>query len=390
MVSSSWVDRASWALTSFALGWGCVVPLSSPKATAGPGQNDGGMITGSSGSPTAGPIPGSWTNVTSNLANMASQCGNVQGVFEKPEANGGDVVIAGIALDGLWSSANGGGTWQQLGTASPAAITNRPMSLVVDPMNAGTFWESGLYNGGGVYRSDDDGATFTPLGDITGCDLVSVDFSDPMRQTLVAGGHEQAQKVRRSIDRGMTWSDIVQGLPTDVFCSYPLVIDANTYLVGCYAGTASGDGVYRTTDGGMHWTQITMMGGGSAPLWASDGTIYWANADSNGMVFSTDKGQTWKDLGVRNNVISSVHPIELPNGHLATIGPEFSNQSVVVSADHGATWRSVTPLLPYRAVGVVYSAQQKAFFIWYFTCATSTDPVPADGIMRFNFDYAAK
>ena len=55
----------------------------------------------------------------------------------------------------------------------------------------------------------------------------------------------------------------------------------------------------------------------------------------------------------------------------------------------GSTWTTVTAALPYQdAVGLVYSAQQKAFFIWHQTCGFGGPvPVPADAIMRFDFDY---
>jgi hypothetical protein len=82
----------------------------------------------------------------------------------------------------------------------------------------------------------------------------------------------------------------------------------------------------------------------------------------------------------------------LPDGRIATIGPQFGAQYVVLSADHGATWNAVTIAIPFgNPVGVTYSSQQKAFYVWQFTC----DPdaglgvvlVPSDAIVRFDFDY---
>jgi hypothetical protein len=57
----------------------------------------------------------------------------------------------------------------------------------------------------------------------------------------------------------------------------------------------------------------------------------------------------------------------------------------MVSSDGAATWHAASATLPYSdAVGLTYSAQQKAFFIWRFSC---DNPVPANAIMRFDFDY---
>ena len=74
-----------------------------------------------------------WVNVTSNLANMASECGNMTLVSAEPCTN---LVIAGIAKQGLWGTTDGGKTWTKLGSgAGSATITNRPMSIVYDPAN---------------------------------------------------------------------------------------------------------------------------------------------------------------------------------------------------------------------------------------------------------------
>jgi hypothetical protein len=48
--------------------------------------------------------------------------------------------------------------------ARSAAIVNRPSSIVYDPVHSNVFWESGIYNKNGIYRSDDGGTTFSALG----------------------------------------------------------------------------------------------------------------------------------------------------------------------------------------------------------------------------------
>ncbi len=51
------------------------------------------------------------------------------------------------------SSVQGGGS---------DVIMNRPTSMVFDPTDPNRWWESGNYNGGGVYRTDDAGAVVSP------------------------------------------------------------------------------------------------------------------------------------------------------------------------------------------------------------------------------------
>jgi hypothetical protein len=365
------------------LGSGCVITLHPGASQGGP---TGGIITGS-------PPAGSWVNVTANLAGMPSECGNMSSVFVKPDEN---LVIAGIAQDGLWGSRDDGTSWQALSTGlASATITNRPSSLVYDPLTPSQYWESGAYNGGGVYETMDDGVTFTQLGDVTDSDLVSVDLTDPKRQTLLAGGHEAAQTLYRSTDGGMTWTNVGADLPASTDCTFPLVIDAQTYLVGCggkNGGTADDGGVeqgiYRTIDAGTTWVPVTTSGGGSAPLMTDDGTIYWASPNDGGMTMSMDKGMTWKNVVNTPYTIKNVHPVEVSKSTIATLGQQY----VVTSSDHGMTWNIASPLLPWTdddggtqgPVGVVYSSHENAFYVWGQTCGFPPPiPVPADAIMKY-------
>ena len=141
----------------------------------------------------ANPLPAQWVNVTGNLADMPSECGNLCLLSVVP---GQDKIIAGIAQRGLWQTTDGGTTWTPLGQgAGSDAIVNRPSRILYDPANADVFWESGIYNRSGVYHTTNGGQTFRHLEKITHNDDVSIDFADPRRRTLVAGGHEQSRTV---------------------------------------------------------------------------------------------------------------------------------------------------------------------------------------------------
>jgi hypothetical protein len=372
------------AIAPLAMAQGCVIPINSVGATDG-GNTSEGAIAGDATLPT-----GTWTNVTSNLANLPSQCGNMSSVFTKPDE---DVLIAGVAAQGLWASKNGNATWELLGGGTADAgdgIFNRPLALVYDPRAPSQFWESGIYDSNAFFLTKDDGATFTALGavDPHGSDLLSVDLTDPNRKTLIAGGHEQPQTLYKSTDGGLTWANVGAGLPAGSNSSYPLVLDALTYLVGCGGIEGGPSGVYRTADGGSTWAAATASGGGAAPLWMADGlTIYWPGPRGAGMTRSSDKGQTWSDV-TGAGVLSSVQPIELPDHRIATIAGSQSGPSYVAVSSDGATWTPVSSALPYGdASGLVYSAARKAFYIWHFTCGSGTVPVPADAIMSYAFDY---
>jgi photosystem II stability/assembly factor-like uncharacterized protein len=364
----------------------------SPVDGAAPPSVDG-SVDGSMDAPVDGPVdsgpsgppPGNWVNVTSNLANMPTQCGSLTGVFPKPDE---DLIFAGIAGMGLWATRDDGMTWQMVGTseAGSASIINRPLALVFDPTTSTRFWESGIYNGPGVFETTNDGVTFEALGGATAydCDLVSIDFTDPNRQTMLAGGHESSGTLFLSTNGGSSWTNVDDVLPPNTNCTTPLVINSTTYLVGC-AGYGGGvTGIYRTTDSAATWTMASAYGGLGPPTLMSDGSIYWATPNpTQGVTRSTDQGVTWS-TPVGAGVIGTSSVIELPNGLIAALGGRY----VVVSADHGETWAPATAAMPIAASTLAYSTQRKAFFISYETCGFDGGLLVApDAVQRFDSDY---
>lgn len=316
------------------------------------------------------PSPGSWVNVTSNLAGMTSECGNMSYVSAKPNE---DLVIAGIAQRGLWGSTDGGTSWHPLGSGGGSArIANRPGSIVYDPARPNVFWQSGIYNGNGIYRTDNNGSVFRALGSIGHNDTVSVDFADPNRRTLLAGGHEQRQTVYRSQDGGNTWTNVGVNLPAGTaFSSYPLVINSRTFFTGCFSSWGGGTGgIFQSNDSGGTWSSVSTQGGGAQPLVASDGSIYWPSADG-AMMRGTgqDSNWTWSQT-VPSGTLMNVHPIELPDGRIVSL----SRQHVMISSDHGVNWQPFGPPLPFMPVGISYSDSDRSFYIWQFDCGNKVLP----------------
>jgi photosystem II stability/assembly factor-like uncharacterized protein len=198
---------------------------------------------------------------------------------------------------------------------------------------------------------------------------VSVDFNDPNRQTLLAGGHEQPRTVWKSTNRGQTWVNIGANLPAGTgFSTHPLVINSQVYLVNA-AANGGGPGIFRTTNAGASWTKVSSLGPSSAPLVASNGAIYWV-ADG-GLAKSTDGGATWSH--VRSGLLN-VSPVELPDGSLVAVGPI----SLLMSSD-GSSWKAFGPSFPFVPQSLTYSSGRKAFFISHWDCS---DRVLPDAVMQ--------
>jgi photosystem II stability/assembly factor-like uncharacterized protein len=393
--SPSWRPRA-WSSIGFALlaaqvAVACVIPISTnpPAADAGVTSSAGGAIVDASIADVTIP-KGKWISVTANLAGIQSRCGSVALVSPKPDE---DFLIVGISGVGLYGTRDGGSTWQALGAADDASVSmqNDLTAVIYDPQNSKRFWESGIY-GPGAFETQDDGQTFTQLGTISHIDRLSIDFTDPARQTMLAGGHEIAQTLYKSTDGGMTWTSIGMNLPAGVNCTFPVVLDAHTYLIGCGASGGGAIGVYRSVDDGTTWTRTTMSGGGAQPLLTKDGAIYFINPGGTGMTRSTDGGKTWTDVTANGVFVpGALQLVELPDGRLAAMGSQY----VIASADHGHSWVPVSSALPVTMAGegihgLAYSSVRKAFYIWHDTCTfTAPNPVPDDGVMRFDYDWEA-
>jgi photosystem II stability/assembly factor-like uncharacterized protein len=348
----------------------------------GNGGNNGGGGAGGAAEPT-----GPWVPSAANLTGMQTIC-SVGGVYVNPNNN---QLLAAIARVGFFNAieGDGGRVWELID--STKTIVNRPFAIVWDPDEPKRYWECGGYYGPFLYRTDDDGQTWNDLSghgmtadvDALGSsDLVSIDFSDPDRKTLLIGAHERKQSFMHSKDGGKTWDNVGGTLPSAAgFSSVPIVIDSKTYIGICVNNGE--DSIYRTTDGGASWTKVFDQAGPSEPLKLSDGTYVISGNNADGLLKTTDNGETWKNVSGKD-VIQWPAPRLLPDRRIAAVG---TNNSIVVSDDGGVHWKQVTSRLPNTPNGFVYSPNDKAFFVNFIKCVDSTAAVPDSAIMRYDFDY---
>ena len=367
-------------------------PTSPP--TSGPETSPSSSVSAPGSSVPAVAVGDEWVDATSNLTGIESWCGNLAFVSARPDR---DQVLTGVAGQGLFVNNPDSPDWIPFGRGSESApLDHRTSSIIYDPDAPQTFWESGFFGLGpppdgtasSVNRTDDDGATFVSLGDAPPADSVSVDFSDPERKTLLVGNRGQS-KVFRSADAGATWSDISADLPTNMGeASFPHVLDALTYLVGSHKGDrgeAASPGIFRTTDAGESWVRVFDDGVSGPPLVSADGNLYWV-LDEGGVVSSADGGVTWTVLAGRGPAGGGRRGriVELPDQTWLSMGFDY----LIMSRDHGASWRAVGPRLPYEPSGFTYSANRSAAYVWQNWCdfQAGENPVSEKSIMRLDLD----
>jgi photosystem II stability/assembly factor-like uncharacterized protein len=234
-------------------------------------------------------------------------------------------------------STDGGVTWTAT-TLPPPATSEQPFDLSVDPSNPSVVFAASSSNAGvGVYRSVDAGVTFTRVLAVP-TQAVAV---DPLLPTTVFCG-VLGPEVYRSTNGGTSWVEITAGLQSSIGRGGIAVDPTNPLVV--YAGGGGGR-FQKSVDGGLTWTVYTtgllpsdyVQGIAIDP--SNPSTIL--GAGPRGAARSTDGGVTWivSGTGIRSSDVKSVTVDSTdPNVLYAaryTLG-------IAKSTDGGATWTDTT------------------------------------------------
>lgn len=136
--------------------------------------------------------------------------------------------------------------------------------------------------------------------------------------------------------------------------------------VGTTLFTATSAGVFRTTDSGSSWQQVTF---GAGVTWIS---VSWADPNivwTNGLSYSTDGGTTWQGASVYPFATGSwrrtmAHPTAAHSA-LSVFGGYAAVSHVAFTTDLGATWTDVTGDLPPQPVNaaVINPSNPSQWFI---------------------------
>ncbi len=239
----------------------------------------------------------------------------------------GDMATAyfGAVGGGVWKSPNAGVTWDPIFDSQPIASIG---AIAIAPSNANVMYvgtgesdiRSALSSGDGVYKSSDGGRTWTNIGlrDSRQISRVVIDPHNPDVVYVAALGHAYAPNPERGIfkstDGGATWTKTLYKGP-DIGASDLSLASANPTVL--FAGMwqahrppwttyppveGPGGGLYRSSDSGASWTQLTGHGlpegnwGRVGVSVAPDGKRVYALIDAektSGLYRSDDGGDNW-------------------------------------------------------------------------------------------------
>ncbi|MEE4278142.1 MAG: glycosyl hydrolase [Halieaceae bacterium] len=231
----------------------------------------------------------------------------------------------GAVGGGLWKTTDGGLNWKpvtdgQLNSSSVGAVAVSETNPDVVYIGTGeTQLRGNIMQGDGVYKSVDAGETWEHVGlsDTQAISRVRVHPTDPDVVYVAALGHpygpNEQRGVFRSRDGGVTWDKVLY--VSDHAGAADLIIDRrnpDTIYASIWEvyrtpwkmwGGGGASGLWKSTDGGDSWVELTDKPGmparpvGKIGITVSpvDSDRLWAIVESaeGGVFRSDDAGETW-------------------------------------------------------------------------------------------------
>ncbi len=322
-----------------------------------------------------------WTNVFDTMA--VSTFGDVALAPSDPR-----IVYAGTGEqnnrqstswgNGVYRSDDGGASWRHVGLAGTRHIGK----IEIHPTNPEVAYVAALGNlwaaseDRGVYRTRDGGRTWDRVlrvNEYTGAVDLVMDPSRPevlyaatyqrLRRAWGFNGGGPGSGIYKTTDGGDTWTELTGGLPAGdkgriglaISRSNPLVLNA---LVE--HGTRDGQGTYRTSDGGTTWERVSPQNG--RPMYYSE--IFIDPTDENRVYalatqsyVSEDGGRSWTQIARAPTYDVGVHA----DHHALWIDPNDSGHLYLggdaglwESYDRGQSFRKVNnfPIAQFYWIGV--------------------------------------
>ena len=243
-------------------------------------------------------------------------------------------VYIGAASGGVWKSVNGGTTFKPVFDKQPVqsigAITVDPKNPKVVWVGTGEAWtRNSVSIGDGIYKSVDGGDNWTNLG-LKESERIAKIVVDPSETNTVyvcvpgkLWSDSDERGVYKTTDGGKTWVKVLKGSNLSTGCSMLSLDPTNpkTIFAGMWdfrrkgwtfrsggdgPNAPSGSGLFKSSDGGASWTELSSAKGLPSKPWgrvavavapSKPSVVYAfieAQVPTNGLYRSDDGGQTWE------------------------------------------------------------------------------------------------
>jgi photosystem II stability/assembly factor-like uncharacterized protein len=234
--------------------------------------------------------------------------------------------------------------WVWLG---PGNIGGRIRSILIHPTTPNTMWVGSVC--GGVWKTVDAGTSWAPLNDFMANLAIGSMVMDPTDpNTIFAGtgeGFSSVDALRgagifKTTNGGTTWTQISSTANSSFYYVNRLAVSPANHLIMI---AATGNGIWRSTDGGNTWSQrysaASILDINFHP---TDGNKCIASGSSFGVagraLYSNDGGATW----IAASGVSTSGRIEVAYApsNPTTVYASANNSSgqIYISTDGGATY----------------------------------------------------
>ena len=264
----------------------------------------------------------------------AAMSGRIAALAGYNDASGKLTLFVGAASGGVWKSTDGGTIFKPVFDKQPVQSIG---AIAVDPTHHENMWvgtgESWTRNsvsvGDGIYKSTDAGETWTSAG-LKDSERISRIVVDPRSSDTVYAcvpgklwSDSADRGLYKTTDGGRNWQLVLKGANLSTGCASvamqpgsPDVLLASlwdfrrkgwTFRSGGDGPKApSGSGLYRSTDGGRSWTELTAAASKGMPAKpygriaiayapSEPQTVYvFVESTDSGLFISHDGGSTWE------------------------------------------------------------------------------------------------
>ncbi|HHG86425.1 MAG TPA: T9SS type A sorting domain-containing protein [Bacteroidetes bacterium] len=268
---------------------------------------------------------------------------------------------------GVWRSLDGGATWSPRNTNMGNRVC---YEILMHPSNPNILICSTVNQ---IWRSIDAGATWTSTYS-AGEDFKDLAFHPTNPNIIYAAGND----FYRSSDNGLTWTQVVNGVPVGTSRIAIAVTAAQPNYCYLIAGDGGGfDGFYRSTDSGLNFTQRSnspnimgygVTGGSGSQAWY-DLVALGDNANADHITIggvniweTMDGGTNWSIVAHWTG--SGGNPAVHADQHVLEVSPHTNDMfngndgGVYYTNNAGVSWTDVSSGMAIAQVYKIGQSQQ--------------------------------